>query len=266
MNTTGQRRRPSSPMPTPLLAALRAACDPRRQRDLAGYFGRAAGTAGPFPGLTAVAARRVARRFAPRLRQSQVRALLASRVDEHRFVALQMLVRDYQAGGSADRERIAKLYLRNLRHVDHWVLVDTSAPYIVGDHLKDRSRRILFQLAGSKDFVRRRLAILATLAFIRAGDFADTLRLAAALLRDEHPLVQRAVGWMLREVGKRAPATLARFLRNHAGQMPRLMLRYAIESFPARARAKYLVTGSVASLSKDKKRGTRNEGDRHEAR
>lgn len=254
-----RRRRPSTRLPASLLAALLAACDPRRQRDLGGYFGRVAGTAGPFPGLTAVAARKVARRFGPQLRQSQVRALLASRVDEHRFVALQVLVHDYQAGRPTDRERIAKLYVRNLRHVDHWVLVDTSAPYIFGDHLKDRSRRILFQLAGSKDFVRRRLAIVATLAFIRAGDFADTLRLAAALIRDEHPLVHRAVGWMLREVGKRAPATLDRFLRNHAGQMPRLMLRYAIECLPAPARAKYLVTGSAAKLSNDKKRRTRNE-------
>ena len=135
------------------------------------------------------------------------------------------------------------------------MLVDTSAPYIVGDHLLDRSRRILFRLAGSKDFVRRRLAIVATLAFIRGGDFADTLRLAAALVRDEHPLIHRAVGWMLREVGKRAPATLARFLRDHGSQMPRLMLRYAIECFPASTRAKYLVTRPAEDLSKGKKRG-----------
>src|SRR5438876_8159741 len=116
-----------------LFVAMREACDPCRQKYLGIYFDTAAGTkprAGSlFIGLTAVAARRVARRFAGAFRLSDLRVLLSSPVNEHRFVALEMLVRRYETGGPADRMQIAKLYIRDLRHVDHWVLVDTSAPY-----------------------------------------------------------------------------------------------------------------------------------------
>ena len=222
----------------PLFRALRAACDPRRQVYLASYFRSPAKDR--YRGLTAVAARKVALRFADDVRLADLVALLASEVDEHRFVALEMLVRRYETGDPAERARIAQLYVRNLRHVDHWVLVDTSAPYILGDHLLHRSRRPLFRLAASKDFVRRRIAIVATAAFIRAGDFGDTLRIAARLARDENELVQRAVGWMLREVGKRSQTALLRFLDRHARAMPRLMLRQAIDQLPAATRRKRL--------------------------
>lgn len=220
-----------------LFSAMRAACDPRRQRHLASYF---ESEADQFRGLTAVAARKVAVRFADDYRLADLVALLASPVDEHRFVALEMLVRRYETGDPVERARIARLYIRNLRHVDHWVLVDTSAPYILGDHLLRRSRRLLFRLAASKDVVRRRIAIVATAAFIRAGDVDDTLRIAARLARDENDLVQRAVGWMLREVGKRSQTALLRFLDRHGRAMPRLMLRQAIDRLPAATRGKWL--------------------------
>jgi 3-methyladenine DNA glycosylase AlkD len=223
-----------------LRGAMREACDPKRQKCLATYFA----TASPYPGLTAVAARRVAVRFSSEFRLSDVRELLASRVDEHRFVALEMLVRKYERGSQSEKERIAKLYIRNLRYVDHWVLVDTSAPYILGDHLLRRPRKILCELASSKDLARRRIAIVATAAFIRADDFDDTLRLAAQLLHDEDALIHRAVGWMLREVGKRSRATVERFLDQHARSMPRLMLRYATERLPEARRRKYLTVSS----------------------
>jgi 3-methyladenine DNA glycosylase AlkD len=219
-----------------LHAAMREACDPKRQKCLATYFA----TASPYQGLTAVAARRVAVRFANELRLSDVRRLLASRVNEHRFVALEMLVRRYERGSQTEKERIAKLYIRNLRYVDHWVLVDTSAPYILGDHLLTRPRKLLFALASSKQLARRRVAIVATAAFIRADDLDDTLRLAARLLHDENALIHRAVGWMLREVGKRSRVTVERFLDQHARSMPRLMLRYATERLPKAHRIRYL--------------------------
>jgi 3-methyladenine DNA glycosylase AlkD len=226
-----------------LFAALREACDPRRQKYLATYFATDVGkgrSAPLFPGLTAVGARRVAVRFADRFRLPALRVLLASAVNEHRFVALEMLVRKYETGGPIERERIARFYIRNLRYVDHWVLVDTSAPYILGDHLMKRRRTLLFELASSRQLAKRRTAIVATWAFIKAHDFADTLRLAERLLHDEHELVHRAVGWMLREVGKRAPAVAERFLREHRRVMPRLMLRYAVEWLPEARRRRYL--------------------------
>jgi 3-methyladenine DNA glycosylase AlkD len=218
---------------------MREACDPRRKKYLASYFETEAGK-GAYPGLTAVAARRVAVRFAERFRTSDLRVLLASGINEHRFVALEMLVRKYETAGAADRERIARFYLRNLDHVDHWVLVDTSAPYILGDHLMKRRRAILFDLASSKDLAKRRLAIVATWAFIRANDFDDTLRIAELLLHDEHQLIHRAVGWMLREVGKRSRVVAERFLATHGRAMPRLMLRYAVERLPEARKRRYL--------------------------
>jgi 3-methyladenine DNA glycosylase AlkD len=222
---------------------MREACDPRRQKSLATYFATSADrphTETLFPGLTAVRAREVAVRFADQFRIPELRVLLASAVNEHRFVALEMLVRKYERGGPDERERIARFYIRNLRYVDHWVLVDTSAPYILGDHLLKRRRTLLFDLASSRQLAKRRTAIVATAAFIRAHDFADTLRIAERLLHDEHELVHRAVGWMLREVGRRSRAVAERFLRQHASVMPRLMLRYAVEGLPEARRRRYL--------------------------
>jgi 3-methyladenine DNA glycosylase AlkD len=184
-----------------LYAALRAASDRKRKKFLASYFGTE--DSSDYLGLTAVAARGVAIRFADRFELAQLRRLLASRVPEHRYVALEMLVRRYERR-PAERPRIAKFYLANLRRVDHWVLIDTSAPYILGEHLLGRSRTILFELAASKKWTERRIAMVATWAFIKAGDFADTLRLADRLRGDEHPLVRRAVRWMLHEVERRS--------------------------------------------------------------
>jgi 3-methyladenine DNA glycosylase AlkD len=222
---------------------MRGACDPRRKKYLATYFATGIGKSHGdvlFPGLTAVSARGVAVRFADRFPSPALHLLLASPVYEHRFVALEMLVRKYETAGPAERARLASFYLRNLRYVDHWVLVDTSAPYILGDHLLTRSRAILFELASSRHVAKRRTAIVATWAFIRAHDFADTLRIAERLLHDEHELVHRAVGWMLREVGKRSRAVAERFLGEHHRVMPRLMLRYSLECLPEGRRRRYL--------------------------
>ena len=230
-----------------LFAAMREACDPRRQKYLATYFATGVGephTEALFPGLTAVRARGVAVQFADQFRSPELRVLLASAVNEHRFVALEMLVRKYETGGPVEKGRIASFYIRNLRYVDHWVLVDTSAPYILGDHLMKRRRTLLFELASSRQLAKRRTAIVATWAFIKAHDFADTLRIAALLLHDEHELIHRAVGWMLREVGKRSRTVAERFLQAHYRVMPRLMLRYAVERLPEARRRRYLVASA----------------------
>jgi 3-methyladenine DNA glycosylase AlkD len=223
----------------PLFAALRAAGDPRRKKFLGSYFA-AGGFAPLYIGLTAVAARRVAYRFDDAFTLAALRRLLASAQPEHRFVALELLVRRYERGDSDERTRIARLYVESLRHVDHWALVDTSAPYILGAHLLARDRSILFELAASPRPMERRIAIVATWRFIQAHDYRDTLALAELLLRDADALLHRAVGWMLREVGKRAPAVEHRFLAKHRRAMPRLMLRSAIDHLPSARRKKWL--------------------------
>ena len=181
-----------------LEAALRAACDPDRQRYLATYFGL---TRTAFLGLTAVAAKRVARAHADAFTLREVLALLRGPSRELRYVALAMLVRKYEQG---DREAIARAYLRALRHVDHWVLVDVSAPYILGRHLVGKPRRILRQLAASRRMTDRRVAIVATWALTRAGDVAAAHEIAALLAADREPLVRSAVRWMVAEAEKQS--------------------------------------------------------------
>jgi 3-methyladenine DNA glycosylase AlkD len=151
------------------------------------------------------------------------------------------MVRRCRAGDETERARIYRAYLDHTRYVSNWDLVDASAPGIVGEWLATRSRNPLYRLARSRSLWERRIAIIATAAFIRRGETRDTLRLATLLLNDDHDLIHKAVGWMLRETGTRAsrPA-LERFLAANAPRMPRTMLRYAIERFPEARRRQYL--------------------------
>ena len=138
------------------------------------------------------------------------------------------------------KKELFDFYLANTRHVNNWDLVDSSAPHLVGAYLKDRSRKPLYKLASSVSLWERRIAIIATQHFIRHDDFADTLKIGQMLLGDKEDLIHKAVGWMLREVGKREEAILEDFLGQHGTAMPRTMLRYAIERFPAAKRRAYL--------------------------
>lgn len=167
-------------------------------------------------------------------------ALLRSPWHEQRLLALLIWVDQYRRGDASLRRRIHRKYLRNVRHINNWDLVDSSAEHIVGGFLADQDKRLLWRLARSANLWERRIAVLATFHFIRRGRFAETLKLAASLLRDEHDLIHKAVGWMLREVGKRDRACLEGFLTRHRDRMPRTMLRYAIEHFPKPQRQRYL--------------------------
>jgi 3-methyladenine DNA glycosylase AlkD len=169
-----------------------------------------------------------------------ISALLQSAWHEERLLALMLLVRQYQRGDTAMQARIAKLYLARRRRVNNWDLVDSSAHLILGPHLQLGDRRLLDRFARSRDLWERRIAMLSTLHFIRQRDHEDALRIARLLLNDREDLIHKAVGWMLREVGKRDPEVERAFLDAHAARMPRTMLRYAIEKFPARVRAKYM--------------------------
>ena len=174
------------------------------------------------------------------LSRKDTASLLQSRWHEERLLALLILVRQYGRADESNRNAIYRLYLANTRYINNWDLVDLSADRIVGAHLFDGDRTPLRKLALSRSLWERRIAILATFHYIKQGDYEDALTVAELLLRDEHDLIHKAVGWMLREIGKRNQAVEERFLRTHAAKMPRTMLRYAIERFPDGLRRRYL--------------------------
>ena len=224
---------------------LKALASPADAKLLQRFFKTAPGEYGAgdrFIGIRVPVLRRLAKEFR-QLSMREVTRLLQSPIHEERLLALLMWVDAYQRADEAGRAAICAAYLNNLSRVNNWDLVDSSAPYILGRHLENRPRAILFKLAASQNLWHRRVAMLAALHFIRANDFADALRLAQLLRDDEHDLMHKAVGWMLREIGKRDAAVLEKFLAKHAARMPRTMLRYAIEKFPERKRKRYLLAG-----------------------
>jgi 3-methyladenine DNA glycosylase AlkD len=169
-----------------------------------------------------------------------ISALLKSKFHEERLFALLLLIDFYQKANEANKQNAYALYLAHAAHINNWDLVDVSAPHIVGDFLANRLRQPLYQLVTSTSLWERRIAIVSTLHFIRRNEFTDTLQIAKHLLSDNHDLIHKAVGWMLREVGKRDQPTEEAFLQTHYGSMPRTMLRYAIERFPENRRKQYL--------------------------
>jgi 3-methyladenine DNA glycosylase AlkD len=186
--------------------------------------------------------RKVARRHrdAP---LGELERLLRSEVHEHRFVALAILCLRYDRAEAGERERFARFYLDHRDRVDNWDLIDTTAPKLLSDKVRGGDRGFLDELVISDSVWDRRIAILATFPLIRDGEYDETLRLAERLLGDEHDLIHKAVGWLLREVGKRDEAALCGFLDAHAAEMPRTMLRYSLERLSGEQRAAYMAAG-----------------------
>jgi len=171
---------------------------------------------------------------------SVVLELLRSKVHEERLLALLLLVDKFERGDEPARRKAYETYLANTAFINNWDLVDSSAPQIVGGWLQPRSRAPLVRLARSASLWERRIAIVATWAFIRAREFDDTFRIADLIMNDDHDLIHKAMGWMLREVGKRDGQALRRYLSSRYRRMPRTALRYAIERFPETERKRYL--------------------------
>lgn len=192
-----------------------------------------------FLGIRVPVLRKICRKYRQIDLQSAAR-LLCSPYHEIRLTSLLILVEIYQHGGTRVQQEVYTLYLKNTSHINNWDLVDLSAPHIVGRYLENRDRSILYKLAESNSLWERRISIMATFHFIRCNSFAETIELAEVLLQDQHDLIHKAVGWMLREVGKRDRDTTVSFLDEHYPQMPRTMLRYAIERFPESLRQNYL--------------------------
>jgi 3-methyladenine DNA glycosylase AlkD len=231
------------PTAAAIRARLRSLADPDIAAAAQRFFKTSPGEYGHgdrFLGICVPVLRKVAREFraAP---FAVAFALLRSPLHEERLVALVLLAERYSRGTAAERQRIYEQYLKHVpRHVNNWDLVDSSAHLIVGAHLVDRDRGVLYELARSPHLWSRRVAIIATLWFIKQGSFRDTLAIAELLLDDREDLIHKASGWMLREVGNRDAAVAAAFLRRHCRRMPRTMLRYAIEKLPERTRRAYL--------------------------
>jgi len=178
-----------------------------------------------------------------------IQEILTSDFHEERLFALLLLVRKFEKGDEAQQSAVYHLYFRNLSSVNNWDLVDSSAPYILGAWLENRDTSPLYTLARSNSLWDRRIAIVATFHFIRKGSFDDALRISRLLIHDREDLIHKAVGWMLREIGKRNIGTEKAFLRQHLLDMPRTMLRYAIEKFPEHERKRYLVCISEEEIS-----------------
>ena len=216
--------------------------NPSRAAAVGRFFKTAPGQYGAgdrFLGISVPVVRKLSASYQD-LSLRELAALLKSPWHEERLLALLILVRQYARAEPGRREAIYRLYVSRTRYINNWDLVDCSAEHIVGAHLRSGPRRPLLRLARSKVLWERRIAIIATFHYIKRGDFTDTLRIARLLRDDPHDLIHKAVGWMLREVGKRDRAVEEQFLQLHGKRMPRTMLRYAIERFPPSLRRRYL--------------------------
>jgi 3-methyladenine DNA glycosylase AlkD len=195
-----------------------------------------------FLGIVVPNQRKIAREFGKDLSFAHIQELLDSKIHEERLIGLLILIERYKKSDEKNKEFIFNFYLNAAKRnkINNWDLVDLSAHKIVGDFLLDEDREILYKLARSDSLWEKRISIISCFAFIRAGDFTDAIKISEILLKDKHDLIHKAVGWMLREIGKKDLEVEEKFLRKYYKEMPRTMLRYAIERFEEGKRKKYL--------------------------
>ncbi len=224
----------------------------KKAKILSGFFKTGKGEYGEgdiFLGVTVPDQRKIAEKYKD-LKLGEVQKLLKSKIHEFRLVASMILVEKYEKINHGDdgkgvmaeieKSKLVDFYLKNTKYINNWDLVDCSAYFILGDYLFDKEKDVLYNLAKSENLWERRIAIISTLGFIRRNNFTETLKICEILLNDEHDLIHKACGWMLREVGKRDLGVEVRFLKKFYKKMPRTMLRYAIEKFSEAERQKYL--------------------------
>ncbi len=226
-----------------LKAELKGFSSPQKAKILARFFKTGKGEYGEgdiFIGVVVPNIRNISKKYNA-VNLGEIEELLHSKIHEERLCALLILIEKFRKGDKKTKEQIYKLYLKNTKYINNWDLVDLSAQHIVGEFLHNKSKSVLYKLAKSKKLWERRISILATFNYIYKNQCKETLKIAEILLKDEHDLICKAVGWMLREVGKRcSQEILENFLKKHHRQMPRIMLRYAIERFPEKKRKLYL--------------------------
>lgn len=226
---------------------LRAVADKEKAKNLRRFFKTGKGEyaeGDKFLGVMVPQTRALVKKYWRQIPIPETKQLLHSEFHEERLLALLIMVKKFEKGDEKAKKEIFDLYLANTKHINNWDLVDLSAPRIVGAYLADKDRLILVKLAGSKDLWERRIAILGTFWFIAQGEADFALKIAGILVDDSHDLIHKAVGWMLREVGKRCGQKIEEsFLDEYCKTMPRTMLRYAIERFNAKKRRYYMAGG-----------------------
>lgn len=213
-----------------------------RAKASAWYFKTGKGQYGEgdvFWGLTVPECRKIAIKYG-NLSEAELALLLKNKVHEIRLVGILALVHEYKNGAKKEKKKIVDFYLKNTRYINNWDLVDLSAHKILGEYFFNKNRNILLKLARSKNLWEQRISIISTFAFIRKGEIEWSIKLAKMFLDHKHDLIHKAVGWMIREVGKKNEKELRKFLDANLSKMPRTMLRYAIEKFPENLRKEYL--------------------------
>lgn len=208
--------------------------NPQKAILLAKFFKTGKGEYGEgdrFIGLVVPQIRSVAHKYFKEISLDILQRLLSTTIHEYRLTALIILTLKYKKADDAEKKNIFNFYLKNTKNINNWDLVDLSSPNIIGGYLLDKDRKVLYKLAQSSNLWEKRIAIIATSQFIKNLQFEDTLKIAEILLKDKHDLIHKAVGWMLREVGKKDIKAEENFLQKYYKLMPRTMLRYAIEKF-----------------------------------
>jgi len=221
---------------------LQKLANPQQAQLLQRFFKTGPGEYGEgdvFLGIKVPEQRKVAKKY-KNLPLEDLRSLLSSKIHEERLIALFILIFHYQK--TKNKTELINFYLKNTKHINNWDLVDLSAPRLLGDYLLNNDRKIIYKLANSKDLWEKRIAVLATFMLIKHNQYEDTLNISTILLNDQHDLIHKAVGWALREIGKKDQKAEETFLHQHYQTMPRTMLRYAIEKFPEPLRKKYLLS------------------------
>ncbi len=218
--------------------------DPGKAKILQRFFKTGEGEYGEgdiFLGIVVPKQRKLVKKYWKGITLADLDRLIKSKIHEERLIALLILVAKFQKADDILKNQIYNFYLSHTKYINNWDLADLTAPNIVGTYLNNKNRSILYELAKSQHLWERRIAMLATFAFLKHGDCIDTLKIAKILMNDKHDLIHKAVGWMLREVGKKCgEKILINFLNQYSRQMPRVMLRYAIEKLPKKQQQYYL--------------------------
>jgi 3-methyladenine DNA glycosylase AlkD len=225
---------------------LKNLANPKQAKLLQGFFKTGKGQYGEgdiFLGIKVPEQRKVAKKYSE-LSLTNLTKLLKNKIHEERLVALLILTAKYQKAAQENNEKeqtkLVNCYLSNTKYINNWDLVDLTAHKILGHYLFTRNRKVLYELAKSNSLWEKRISVIATFEFIRNKQYDDNIKIAEILLNDDHDLIHKAVGWMLREVGKKNQAVEERFLKKHYKAMPRTMLRYAIERFSEKKRKFYM--------------------------
>lgn len=221
---------------------LKKKADKERARLLQGFFKTGPGEYGEgdiFLGIAVPSIRKLAKKYQG-VETESVLKLLHSKMHEERLLALLIMVLKFQRGGDKEKKLIYNIYIKSIRHINNWDLVDLSAHKIIGEYLFEKPKNILYKLAESNNLWSRRIAIISCFNFIKRGNYQDGLKIVSLLLGDKEDLIHKASGWMLREIGKKDLETEENFLNRYCKNMPRTMLRYAIEKFPQKKREHYL--------------------------